>query len=153
MLASNLEMAFSCKGWLACEKLRGGGSIVSGRNPLLLMVGSSCSCHLLFRVPSSMLSNRLVGDGERSEVRGSLKRDCGDKGWRLTADESRLPRILLATGNVDRGVKKRPNLRGVTEGFRFSFRRSVRVGERRPLTAGDDMVGGGLDRKTSILLL
>lgn len=48
-------------------------------------------------------------------------------------------------GWEDRGVKNLPNLRGVTEGLRFSFLLRVLVGDMRPL-AGDELSGGELER-------
>lgn len=51
-------------------------------------------------------------------------------------------------GRDDRGVKKRPNLLGVIDGFRFSFRRLDRVGDRKGF-GGDELMAGGLDGKVS----
>lgn len=129
------------------------------RKTRLLVTMPSSVCHFRFleSFSSSSFPNRRVGDGDRgSEARGSLKRDCGERGCRLTAEESKLPSILRLVGRLrerlDRGVKKRPKRRGVTEGFRFSFRRLVRDGDMRPLTGDEVMMGGGgLDVNDAVL--
>lgn len=117
-----------------------GGGGISARMLRRFGEGPSSSKVLRFldSFSSSSCANRRVGDeGEiGSEARGSLKMDCGESGCRLVEDGSRVPRILRLVGKsvrLDRGVKKRPKRRGVIEGFLFSFRELVLVGERRPL--------------------
>lgn len=67
----------------------------------------------------------------------------------MIADALRLPRAARwSIGSVDRGVKKRPNLLGVMDGFRFSLRRLVLVGERKGF-AGEELMAGGLDGRIS----
>lgn len=51
-------------------------------------------------------------------------------------------------GRDDRGVKNLPKRRGVTEGFRFSFRCEALEGESEEF-AGDDVPAGGLEGKPS----
>lgn len=76
-----------------------------------------------------------------SELRASLASDWGDIGWRLSSSAAMLTKMRRpAMGWEGRGVKNLPNLLGVTEGSRLSFRRVVLVGERRPL-AGDEEGG------------
>lgn len=59
-----------------------------------------------------------------------------------------MPRYDRPLGRDDRGVKKRPNLLGVTDGFRLSFRRVDLMGDSIML-AGEDVVAGGLEGTAS----
>lgn len=59
-----------------------------------------------------------------------------------------MPKTDRPLGRDDRGVKKRPNLRGVTDGFRLSFRRVDLMGDSIML-AGEDVVAGGLEGTAS----
>lgn len=104
---------------------------------------------------------RSVGDEHMaSEVMGSLASDCGDMGCRLRAVGSSISRGLLATnpgGRAERGVKNLPKRRGVTDGFRLSFRRPVRDGDRNGPAGEEDIAAtaavaeaGGLEGTVSV---
>lgn len=61
-----------------------------------------------------------------------------------------MPRTERPLGRDDRGVKKRPNLRGVTDGFRRSLRRVDLMGDSRMLElAGEEALAGGLEGTAS----
>lgn len=61
--------------------------------------------------------------------------------------------LLSSPTKDERGVKNRPNLRGVTDGALLSFCCTDRVGERNWLRTGDEggsMATGGLDGMSSL---
>lgn len=109
------------------------------------------------RVPSISLlcspltPSRSLGEGGHSgsELSGSLRKDMGDASWRLLTEAlSSIPNTDRPLGRDDRGVKNLPNLRGVTDGFRLSFRRVDLVGDSIWL-AGEDALAGGLEGTAS----
>lgn len=72
---------------------------------------------------------------------GSEESSTSDCHWRFTAASSRFPRIRrpgrdCAEGREDRGVKKRPSLRGVTEGRRLSLWRVDLTGDESKASLG-----------------
>jgi hypothetical protein len=91
------------------------------------------------------------------EVIESLASDCGEIGWRLIAARSSLSRGFLRAGPAgreDRGVKNRPNRRGVTDGWRLSLRRPVLEGDINGPAGDEDMAAaveaGGLEGTESV---
>ena len=111
-----------------------------GRTFLLLITGSETADGplLLGSVLLPFLATLSeLGEGHtRWDESGLL---VGEMGWRwLTASALRLPRMLRpGAGRLERGVKKRPNLLGVTEGLRLSLLRLALVGDRKGL-AGEE---------------
>lgn len=75
----------------------------------------------------------------------------GDASWRLFTEAlSSIPNTDRPLGSDDRGVKNLPNRRGVTDGFRLSFRPRVDlVGDNIWLAGDEALAVGGLEGMAS----